>query len=648
MNHLITYLLKVILCSAIFFAYYLIALRNKNFHPYNRFYLLSTAIMSTLLPLLHISMFDFSSDNARMLALFQMLGSGQLPDVVVGNATEAIDWQTVGILFSLSVTFILLVLMVFRIVRVFRLKKRFPSRTIDNVNFINTNIEQAPFSFLNNLFWRKDIVLADKVGEQIYRHEMAHIRQKHSLDKILFQVLRAVFWMNPVYYYMQRELLLIHEFMADQKAIEEGDGEAFARMLLATQFGGFQFEPAHPLSYSSIKKRLHMITNSHKPKYSYLRRLLFLPLLFSVTFVFALRAHQKQMAEQQADLEAMVVGVQIEKNAENTGHSKPKEVLFKSTDSTKPTIVSFRSKDTANKPLIVIDGKKQASGQSLDDLDANEIESVHVYKEKYAIGKYGDKGKNGVIVVTTKAFAAKTGKTDMGAVTIVGYKDDNDTAGTTHTFTATGDAAVTQKRSPNEIVVQGYPSKTAALKGKATGISLKGANGTPLYIMDGKKITAEEMKAISAGDIESISVLKDKSGIEKYGTAGKNGVVLITSKAAAKTSSVTSNMAEADQEPSYPGGPYGWKRYLERNLQSSTPVKNGAPVGTYTIVLSFLVNQQGEVSEIKAIQKPEKDYGTAAEAVRVIRESGNWIPAKQNGKDVVFRTKQKIIFEVQK
>src|SRR5690606_19793201 len=102
MHPLVAFLLKVILCSAIFFAYYLLVLRNKSFHPYNRFYLLSTAVLSTVLPLLHIRMFDFTSGNERMLALFEMLhsGSGQLPALTPGRPAATANWELLGILIA--------------------------------------------------------------------------------------------------------------------------------------------------------------------------------------------------------------------------------------------------------------------------------------------------------------------------------------------------------------------------------------------------------------------------------------------------------------------------------------------------------------------------------------------------------------------
>jgi|GEM_PF-48572 len=99
-------------------------------------------------------------------------------------------------------------------------------------------------------------------------------------------------------------------------------------------------------------------------------------------------------------------------------------------------------------------------------------------------------------------------------------------------------------------------------------------------------------------------------------------------------------------EAKYPGGQPAWKKYLERNLRSQIAVDNGASPGIYTVVVSFLVARDGSTSEVKVISAPDPDFGTAAEAVRVIERSGKWQPAIQNGHSVTFREKQKVIFQV--
>lgn len=100
-------------------------------------------------------------------------------------------------------------------------------------------------------------------------------------------------------------------------------------------------------------------------------------------------------------------------------------------------------------------------------------------------------------------------------------------------------------------------------------------------------------------------------------------------------------------EATYPGGAANWKKYLERGLRSQVAVENGAPVGLYTVVVSFLVAKDGSTSEVKVVSAPDPDYGTAAEAVRVIERSGKWNPAIQNGRPVIYREKQRITFKVE-
>lgn len=97
-------------------------------------------------------------------------------------------------------------------------------------------------------------------------------------------------------------------------------------------------------------------------------------------------------------------------------------------------------------------------------------------------------------------------------------------------------------------------------------------------------------------------------------------------------------------EAKFPGGASAWKKFLERNLNSNVPVENGAPPSTYTVVVSFLVDKNGRISDITALNDP--GYGTADEAVRVLKKSPQWTPALQNGRNVIYRQKQQITFIV--
>jgi len=97
-------------------------------------------------------------------------------------------------------------------------------------------------------------------------------------------------------------------------------------------------------------------------------------------------------------------------------------------------------------------------------------------------------------------------------------------------------------------------------------------------------------------------------------------------------------------EAEFPGGMHAWAKYLERNLNNSIPQSKGAPDGNYTVTLNFLVNMDGAISDVHVENDP--GYGTAQEAIRVIKKGPNWKPAVQNGHNVTYRASQVITFVV--
>ncbi len=94
----------------------------------------------------------------------------------------------------------------------------------------------------------------------------------------------------------------------------------------------------------------------------------------------------------------------------------------------------------------------------------------------------------------------------------------------------------------------------------------------------------------------------------------------------------------------FPGGQKGWVNYLERTLNRDILVNTTAPVGKYSVIVSFVVDKDGNVTNVKAENNP--GYGTMEEAIRVIQNGPKWIPATQNGVNVIYRHRQAIVFGV--
>ena len=190
------------------------------------------------------------------------------------------------------------------------------------------------------------------MGRQILKHEMVHIEQKHSWDKIFVEIITSLFWFNPFFYLIKKEINLIHEYLADKKALKNSDTKAFAQMLLASHFSGKQFPATSPFLSSNLKKRLTMLKKS-KTKFSYARKILVLPILFTIAFVYLVNAKNKEIAKSNSEIESLISTLKMDTIKSNGTQTQEilKEVAY-GTDATKlyeenPEL--FIDNDTINK-----------------------------------------------------------------------------------------------------------------------------------------------------------------------------------------------------------------------------------------------------------------------------------------------------------
>ncbi len=101
---------------------------------------------------------------------------------------------------------------------------------------------------------------------------------------------------------------------------------------------------------------------------------------------------------------------------------------------------------------------------------------------------------------------------------------------------------------------------------------------------------------------------------------------------------------KVEVEASFKGGEGAWRKYLEKTLNPNVPVDNGAPEGTYTVWVQFIVDKQGAISDVRALTN--HGFGMEDEAVKVIKKGPPWNPAQQNGRYVKAFRKQPITFVV--
>jgi len=670
MQSLALYLLKVIICSGILLLYYKLALRNKRFHYYNRFYLLATIAASLLLPLLKVDWLTIHSNNTQAIALLDATYVQQV--TVTAKPGFAINWQQLITVSYALVSLLFGGILIWRVYKIYAFKKKYTSTSMGEFDFINTDLTQAPFSFLQNLFWRSDIDLSETTGRQILQHELTHIRQKHTWDKLWMQVILAVLWINPFYWFIQKELFMLHEFIADEKAIENNDGAAFAAMLLTSQYGKSIFAPGQSFAYSPIKRRLFMLTNLTTPRYSYLRRIMVLPLLAIVVLLSAFRLqkinddNKTPNAEEQYTETHLTVDsagmVAIDTTPANGVVERP--IARDASDTTKPTFrftdkgltYSLNSAVPFSNVLMFVNDK-EVSANDLQTIDPSDISSVHVLKDVSAVKKFGQRAANGVVEIYTKQYAADNhivvdnviidgsapNRTNLVNLTYI--KPSNDTVRIEADTITVTNLQLQPTKHDTVIEVEGHPLKRGDTprvpfaKPKKGDIEEVTVRGYPTKKRaDSTKVAFVKPKDNSLEEVEVVGFAKPRkqSDTAITVTGYRKNVVHVTD--------VQLEALQVSEQAKFPGGAPAWQEFLSRNLKADVVVKKGGPAGKYTVIVSFVVDEDGNVSEVKALNDP--GYGTAAEAVRVIQHGPDWVPAKLNGKAIKYRQKQAITFAV--
>ena len=493
------YLLKSMILSGIFFGYYSLFLKNTIYHAYNRFYLLAAMALSLTIPFFKLSMFSVSEEQAagakQVLIYLSQLPAAPIPQ-------ENIAWE---ILVIATISSVFVCYLAYSIYRIFRLKAMNNKTQMGGFTFIETDLEEAPFSFFSNLFWKKSISIEEESGRKILQHEIAHIRERHSWDRLFSQLICSVFWMNPFNWIIQKELQNIHEFIADRDAVGSGEVDAFAKMLLQTYYGNHFLNPSHSFYYSSIKRRIIMLTTSKTPKYAYFRKVAVLPMLAFILALFSIQLSAQETKAKKAKAQstaakeqkrALIDQQQASLDQTRASLDEQRAALDQKLSATQYTITMRPDSTTFSDPKT---GKKvfsvatrdmppppppaAAPGAPTPPMPPATPESISISK--------------------------LNGNIDSSSIVIKGTRDGKEITvtvkGSNKNIAPTDQARVVLKPSPGDKI-------------------------KPLIVIDGVITSDINLNDLNPTTIKSMNVLKGENATTKYAEKGANGVIEITTK----------------------------------------------------------------------------------------------------------------------
>lgn len=462
MYALMLYSLKAGACLAVFYLYFKLLLSRETFHRLNRFVVLGAVALAFVLPLCVITVY-------REMPV--------LPDVPVFDAAspqtmavaaEPFPWETLlGALFLAGAAAMLARTLwsTWCVVRVVRSGRR--ERLDDGAVLVRVPHEVTPFS------WGRYIVISDEdmavSGREIVLHEREHLRLHHSLDLLVMDLAGCLQWFNPAMWLLRRELRAIHEYEADAAVIGSGvDARAYQLLLIRKAVGRRWYSVANSFNHSKLKNRITMMLCKRSSRWAGAKTLLVLPLAGLALGAFA-----------------------------ETAYVFPEDKVTKENVSISVFGPNISVEGVKGEPLMLVDGVEV---KSIDKIDPARIASINVRKDAAAQAEYGEKAKNGVVLVTLRKESEKapalTDTTKIDDVTVVAFSTPD-----------------TRKEGASDA-----PLYTLSMNRSAK------PTGHVLYVVDGKVVPSAE--GIHPERIRNMTVRKDPSAHKQAARYGNYDAVI--------------------------------------------------------------------------------------------------------------------------
>lgn len=280
------YLLQVNIALTLFYLLYAVAFKPDTFFRLRRLFLLSAIFFSLLYPFFAVPAlaealpFSFSrGQEVRSEVLIGDVGWEVMGDEEV-VASRSIPWATVLVALYWVVTAAFILRFLVQLSSVYRVWKRSERRLLLGNVVYRPVKEVTPFSFFNWIFIDTD-AYSEQELRQILLHEKTHVKQWHSIDVVITELLCLFFWWNPFTWLLKREVIMNLEYLADNHVLHEGiDSREYQYHLLRLTYHGSAVPIANNFNVSQLKQRIMMMNKTKSPALRVAKYLIALPLLF--------------------------------------------------------------------------------------------------------------------------------------------------------------------------------------------------------------------------------------------------------------------------------------------------------------------------------------------------------------------------------
>ena len=606
------YVIKAAITLALLYSCFFLFLSKETFHRFNRCMLVGIMLVSLVMPMFHFTTEHPTTLNEEVYQMQNYIQHDTAPIIVTAQQAQGITWIQALTWIYMAGVVLMLILTLVQATSLIRFMSSGVRHTDSQGNtVILHNNDVPPFSIFRYIVMSvKDY---ESCRQYILTHEQEHIRLGHTYDLLLLQGMKTLMWFNPFIWFLSRDLKAVHEYEADQAVINQGIDAKSYQQLLVMKVVGNRLQPfTNNLNHGSLKKRIVMMYQKPSNRWLMLKALCAIPVAALTINTFATPIETDPVEDMVKTLETTNVPTINE-----VKETLPSPKTAEEASEEKPFAITTDSNNIDDNPLILINGHevkipadiKTIDGETLGKMlhiNKEDIASVTVLKNGAATAIYGEKAKNGVISIETKAFQAQPKDTVVVKNEVSDVLNISSAVNIDELMEKLPGA---EKHEDGSITINGKVVKKILLQGQEV---YDDDDDDPVF-----EVT-EEPAQYPGGQAALMQYLAQNIRYPKI--AAENGV---------QGRVLVQFVVEKDG-----------------SLSNFAVVKKSGDTITKNAQSGITVNALGSATEESKVPQEAFD-ALNAEAVRVLREMPKWIPAKQRGQEVRMRYTLPITFRLQ-
>ena len=565
----LNYLLQVNLYLVLFYGFYRLLLRSETFFNLNRGYLVASAALAFFIPLMQSEWVRSWFVTEQVSQTIYTLYDPQI--MYIRASTTQAHTMTMGEIMA----FVYIIGIMLGI-----------ARFGGNLVFLGQMMKRKTqgedskraFSFFNVLFVSKEL----KSRSTIMKHEFVHIRQLHSADVMLFELMAIFNWFNPVVYLYKSSIKHIHEFIADEVASKNEASKAEYAMLLFQEQFGVQAIPLtnNFFNQSLLKLRIKMLHKSRSTQTALMKYGLIAPLFMlmivvsSATLATKPIEQMEEFVQEVSDKDAPLV------SDNSVIENNPQDPIL---DLSKALVISPALVDEVKKSSLF---EKYFNRNLRYPASARKLQIIGKIYIGFSIDKSGK-------ILNIKSLNIAPPILSQEVIRVLNSIN-----------------------SASELGINEPDNYAISVN---FGLTIDTGKNTYDLLENEPTLSFENRKMVS--DFVVIG----------YAESGSS-----------ETNKDTTNVFNAvEQQAEYPGGMEAFGKYLAKNLKYPAAAQRANVTGK--VYTQFIVNTDGSVSDVTVLKSV--GFGCDEEAIRVL-ETVKWIPGKQSGRVVRSRFTVPINFQL--